>query len=179
MDTRSVRRGSLVAGGLLLVGGLVAILSVFLPWFDLTTTGGSSGNVTGSSITLGWLMFLAGVVLAGSGTALLLYAGWRSLTWSIVGIVVGAVALVVGILLLADTDRMLLDRAVDDVASFYGQDVDATSAEVDAALDDGSLQADAGSGAWLLVIGSGLGIAGGITGVTVWAMRRRHWVAPA
>jgi hypothetical protein len=178
MDLRSTARGSLVAGGLAFVGGLVVVVATFLPWFDVTV-GGTSHTITGASIGLGWWAFLGGLLLGAAGGALLYYAGWHSLAWSILAIVLGFLVLLVGIRLLADTDDLLVERAVADIAEFYDvPDPAAAEAGVQAALADGTMTADAGSGAWVLLVGAALAIAGGAVGVPAWVTRRRHWVAP-
>ncbi len=166
-----------MAGGLVLVGGLVVVVGTFLPWFDVST-GTTSNTITGASLGLGIFMFLVGLVLVLAAGALLYYVGWHSAAWSAVAIVAGVLALFVGIRLAADTDTMLVDRAVEDVADFYDvADPSAAKAAVQQGLDDGSLTAEAGSGAWVVMAGGVLGIAGGVVGFSVWGARRR-WTAP-
>jgi hypothetical protein len=161
------------AGGLVLVGGLVVTVGTFLPWFDVTSQGVEE-SITGASLGLGIFTFVLALVLVLAAGALLYYTGWHGLAWSVVAIAAGTLAMFVGLRIIAETDTMLVDRAVEDVAGFYDvADPSAAKADVQAALGDGTLVADPGTGAWVVLIGGGVALAGGVAGVGIWGARRR------
>lgn len=158
----------------MVLGGIVAAVSGFIPWFDLTGTGGTE-SVAGTDLTMGLGVIGLGAVLALAGVLAWVRApttGGKA--WSVTAIVIGAILVVAG-----GTSAFAPETAVTAFASGdLAETLGITEAQAEAALEQafltGQLSATAKLGTWVLLAGGVLGLVGGIMGV---AFARRR--APA
>lgn len=158
MDQTADRGGAPVAAMLAIAGGALLAIGSFLTWAEVSG-GGTSETATGMDGSDGWVTLVAGATVFIVGLAFAAGRGRRGI--AVLAIVA---ALVGGGLGLYDA-LTARDRVLDDVAETLAGQLGATAEEVrallDAAVDAGELGISLGIGLLLVILGGGLGLAGG------------------
>ena len=164
MQTASANQNA--AGGLVLVGGLLAAVAAALDWIDFSEAGASDLTFKGTELGAGSLSVVLGVVLIILG--IVLYArgartGGRGA--SITAIVLGGFVLAAaGYTAISPSDSLVTFEA-SDVAEFNDVSESIAKAYMEQGFADGSLTADALIGPWVAAGGGLLALIGGILGV--------------
>jgi hypothetical protein len=152
------RRGAPAAGIVSIVGGALLAVGSFLPWAEVS---GSGGGVTAKGLdgSDGFITLAAGLVAVVTGLVML------RATRRAVAIVAVLAGLVGGGLALYDAltaEDSVLDAAAEELAPTLGVSADQVRAALDQAVDSGRLGVSVGIGPYMAIIGGLVVTLGGV-----------------
>jgi amino acid transporter len=154
------------AGGLTLVGGLIAAISVALSWIDFTEAGAADRTFKGTELNAGSMALVGGIVLIIFGIILLVRGARTGGRGSaITAIVIAAFVLGAGAYTALSPADSLVSFEASDVAEFNDVSESIAKAYMEEGFASGDLTADALIGPWVAAAGGLIALLGGILGV--------------
>jgi hypothetical protein len=172
--TSTVRRPA-TAAAVVLGGAVLALVGMFVTWFELTSAGQATTYVgTDSTAGAGTAGFSVVLIIAG----ILLFVRSRKglgRGWAIATIVIAAFVTFLVVYSAAAPEDSVVQFEASSVSEQFGVSEEQAKEAIRSAVKSGQLQVASGPGAWVSAVGALVALVGGILGVR--ALPKRGVVA--
>ena len=160
-------QGQSRAGMMIIVGGALAIVALFLDWINFEAQGQDAGALKGSDLSAGTASFVIGIVLVILGIVLFVRGsktGGKGV--SIAAIVLSVFVLLFGAYSAFAPEDSLAEFEASDVAEQVGISEDLAKAFLKEGFTSGQLSASTLIGSYIATAAGAIALAGSIMGVS-------------